>query len=87
MVHNFTGLRARPLVNVYCEGRRVATFGAAPDEVPTFFSTPGGVGAMWRVADVTTRRDATGALACEVDLLRPPWRWTGYDVTYDDPRF
>ena len=87
MVHNFTGLRARPLVNVYCEGRRVATFGAAPDEVPTFFSTPGGVGAMWRVADVTTRRDASGALACDVDLLRPPWRWTGYDVTYDDPRF
>ncbi len=87
MVHNFTGLRARPLVNVYCEGRRIATFGAAPDEVPDFFDAPGGVGAVWRVADVTTRRDAAGGLACDVELLRPPWRWTGYDVTYGDPRF
>jgi hypothetical protein len=87
MVHNFTGLPARPLVNVYCDGRRLATFGAAPDEVPAFADAPGDVGAMWRVADVTTHRGAEGALRCEVEGLHAPWHWTGYDVSYDDARF
>ena len=36
MVQNFSGTRARPLVNVYCAGRRVATLGAPPDEGPPF---------------------------------------------------
>jgi hypothetical protein len=89
MVENFSGRLSRPLVNVYCGGRRVATFGAAPDTVPAFSGTNGavGVGAMWRVADVTTHVDGSGETTCEVELVRPPSGGAGYDVTYDDPRF
>ena len=89
MVQNWTGTIARPLVNVYCSGRRVATYGAPPDEVPRFRGTAGdrSVGAMWRVADVTTRLDAAGNVTCDVDQVHPPGRTTGYDVTYDNPRF
>jgi hypothetical protein len=87
MVHNFTGTVARPLVNVYCDGRRVATYGEAPDLVARFAGdTNPRVGAMWRVADVTTRvRD--GATACEVTALHPPGMTRGYNVTYNDPRY
>ncbi len=89
MIESFTGGTTRPLVNVYCAGRRVATFGAPPDEVPRFSGTSGhdGLGAMWRVADVTTRLAPDGSLTCEVDGLHPPGSSTGYDVTYGDPRY
>jgi hypothetical protein len=90
MIQNWTGLRARPVVNVYCDGRRVATYGAEPDVVPRFEGPSGdtSIGAMWRVVDVTTRVDAaTGALACDAVGLHPPGSTTGYDVTRDDARF
>jgi len=90
MVQNWSGVHARPLVNVYCGGRRVAMFGAAPDEVPRFRGRRGdeGLGAMWRVADVTTHVDATtGSTTCDATLLHPPGATAGYDVTYDDPRY
>ena len=47
-----------------------------------------GIGAMWRVVDVTTHVDAaTGALTCDAEALHPPGATTGYDVTRDDPRY
>jgi hypothetical protein len=90
MVQNFTGTRARPLVNVYCAGRRMATLGAPPDEVPRFEaarSGPSDIGAMWRVADVLTRVDATGVTSCIVTPLHPPGATRGYWVTVRDPQF
>jgi hypothetical protein len=89
MIENWTGLVAHPVVNVYCDGRRIATYGAEPDTVPRFEGRVGSdsVGAMWRVVDVTTHRDATGALSCEALALHPPGMTSGYDVTRDDPRY
>ena len=88
MVANFTGEDAHPLVNVYCDGRRVATVGAAPDTLANFSGTPGGsgIGALWRVADVTTQV-SQGVTTCAVNVLHPPNSNTGFDVTFDDPRY
>jgi hypothetical protein len=89
MVQNFTGSVARPVVNVYCGGSRVATFGTSPDTVTGFRGVDGytGIGAMWRVADVTTHLDASGETTCDVTLVHPPGTTSGYDVTFDSPRF
>ncbi len=90
MVQNFSGDRARPLVNVYCGGTRIATYGASPDELPRFEGDSGfnSFGAMWRVADVTTFVDAEGdTTGCESVALHPPLEQGGYDVTFDDPRY
>ena len=89
MIENFTGGRTRPLVNVYCGGRRVSTLGAPPDAVPDFSGISGGegLGAMWRVADVTTRVTADGTVTCDVTPLHPPGSSTGYHVTRGDPSF
>jgi hypothetical protein len=89
MIQNFSGTISRqPVVNVYCGGRRVATYGVAPDSVPAFTGTSGysGVGAMWRVADVTTHVVA-GETTCDVEAIHPPGATAGYDVTYNDSRF
>ena len=88
MVANFSGPETHPLVNVYCDGRRTATIGAAPDEVPNFSGTPGssGVGALWRAADVTTHVSGTQT-TCTVNVLHPPGASAGFDVTVDDPRY
>jgi hypothetical protein len=90
MVQNWSGTRARPVVNVYCGGRRIATYGQAPDIVPRFTGRSGAesVGAMWRVADVTVRVDDSGnTTGCDVAALHPPGSTTGYDVTNDDGRY
>ncbi len=88
MVSNFTGLTARPLVNVYCDGRRVATIGAAPDGLSNFSGTSGSaaIGALWRVADVTTHVSGKQT-TCTVNVLHPPGANSGFDVTFDDPRY
>ena len=89
MVQNFTGAVSRPVVNVYCDGRRIATYGAAPDPVVGFMGPTGyeSFGALWRVADVTTSIDATGMLRCTSTLLHLPGRDEGYNVTVRDNRF
>jgi hypothetical protein len=90
MIQNFTGTVSRPLVNVYCAGRREATLGAPPDEVPRFEAARRGntdIGAMWRVADVRTRVDAMGRTSCIVSPLHPPGTTRGYWVTVRDPQF
>ena len=88
MVANFSGTEAHPLVNVYCDGRRAATIGAAPDAL-TGFSGPSGsvsIGALWRVADVTTHVSGTRT-TCSVAVVHPPGASTGFDVTVDNPRY
>ena len=89
MVQNWTGTIARPVVNVYCGGRRVASYGVAPDTVPAFMGVSGnaGIGAMWRVADVVTHVDASGTTTCDVTPVHRPGTTSGYDVTNDMPRF
>ncbi|MBI2897254.1 MAG: hypothetical protein HYY06_27095 [Deltaproteobacteria bacterium] len=90
MVQNFSGELAHPLVNVYCAGQRVATYGAPPDEVEDFEGATGydGIGAMWRVADVTTFViPEDGTIDCDVAAVHPPGQGSGYDVTYEDPRY
>lgn len=91
MVQNFTGGLTRPVVNVYCGGRRVATFGAAPDELTSFRGPDGNgsIGAMWRVADVTVRVDpATGeTIGCDVQQLHLPGMMSGYHLTLRDPSY
>lgn len=88
MVQNFTGRRARPVVNIYCDGTRLGTYGAAPSIVPDFVERrAGGVGVMWRVVDVTTHVDAGGALSCDLVPLHPRRRPNRYLVTQDDPRY
>ena len=88
MVQNFTGTMAHPVVNIYCDGARVATYGAAPDELTSFSGVSGysGIGAMWRVVDVTTHV-AAGVTTCDVSPVHPPGMSAGYDVTNDDARF
>jgi len=88
MVANFTGALAHPLVNVYCDGRRAATVGAAPDALTNFSGTSGAstVGALWRVADVTTHVSGKQT-TCTVKVLHPPGASSGFDVTNDDPRY
>lgn len=87
MVQNFTGLSANPIVNVYCGGQRVATYGAQPSVVTGFTGTSRGanVGAMWRVADVTTRVSANGNVTCDSVPLQDPNG--GYRLTFDDPSY
>lgn len=90
MVQNYTGTRARPVVNVYCGGRRVATFGQAPDIVPRFTGPDGNtsIGAMWRVADVRVTVNAAGETTdCDVTQLHPDGATGGYRVTVDDPSY
>lgn len=85
MVMNWSGGTCEPLVNIYCDGRRVATYGAPPDIVPGFEGIPGtdGIGAMWRVVDVTTHVDAAGEVTCDVTQLHGD-DGTGYHVTWRD---
>ena len=88
MVANFTGTTAHPLINVYCDGRRTATIGAAPDQLDNF-SGPGGseaIGALWRVADVTTRVSGNQT-TCTVNVLHAPGAGTSFDVTVNDARY
>ncbi len=86
MVQNWTGMTAHPVVNVYCDGRRIATYGAAPDTVPAFQGRDGSqsAGAMWRVTDITTHVAPDGTLTCDSQLLHPAGRPTAYFVTNDD---
>jgi hypothetical protein len=85
----------RPLVNVYCGGRLVATYGQAPNTLgpcpgPTCFDRGSGwnAGQMWRVADVTAQVDAQGTTTgCSVQALHPPGTTSGYYVTTNDTNY
>ncbi len=81
MVHYWGGsIETHPLVNIYCGGRPVATYGAAPDLVPGFVNNGNEI---WRVADVTTH--VTGDQTdCDVEQLHPSGMDTGYNLGPDN---
>jgi hypothetical protein len=86
-VHYYGGnVATHPLVNVYCGGVLVATYGAAPDVVPGF--TVGGAdtfGPFWQVVDVTPTVDAMGVTtSCALAPLHPAGGTTGYKVICPD---
>ncbi len=89
MVQNFSQLPSSPVVNVYCGGRRVSTYGLSPDGVEGFESSVpmSDLGAVWRVADIVTHVDAEGDVSCDVTRVRRPDGMGGYDVTVQDARF
>jgi hypothetical protein len=87
MVQNFTGSVTHPLVNVYCSGRRVATYGAPPDAFPFTGDVAPALGAMWRVADVTTHFDTAGNTTCTVTQIHPPGTASGYWITQNSARY
>ena len=87
MVHHYSGnITTHPLVNIYCGGTLLGTYGQAPDLVPGF--TMGGSfggGPMWRVVDITTHVDASGVTTdCTLTPLHPPGMISGYWVTNGD---
>jgi hypothetical protein len=88
MLHYYSGgtIQAHPMVNVYCGGYLLGSYGAAPDLI-TNFDTSGGFGAgdMWRVVDVQTLVDGAGVTTgCNLTPLHPPGQTTGYWVTTND---
>ncbi len=94
MVHYYSGSGAvHPLVNIYCNGNLLGTYGQAPDQL-TNFTTSGGFGGgnMWRVVDVTTMVGTTDAngdgfvdtTGCTLNGLHPPGMTSGYWVTTGD---
>jgi hypothetical protein len=90
MVQNWSGTLAHPLINVYCSGRRVATYGQPPDQLTDYQGAGGdqNYGAMWRVADVRVHVDATGrTTGCDVTALHPRGATRGYFVTQNDPSY
>ncbi len=88
MVHYYSGSgEAHPLVNIYCDGYRIATFGQAPSVVTGFDRSMWDCGgATWRVADVTTHVQG-GQTSCDVTALHPDGQNAGYRVLYDDTSY
>ena len=90
MVHYYGGSgTTHPMVNVYCGGHLLGTYGAAPDLVTTF-TAPGGFarGPMWRVVDATTMVDASGnTTGCTLTPLHPPGSTSGYYVTNNNTTY
>lgn len=90
MVHfygpNGSGPTTHPMVNVYCGGTLLGTYGAAPDLVTGFNAGGGfGEGPMWRVVDAQTVVDGSGTTTgCNLTPLHPPGTSDGYWVTNDD---
>jgi hypothetical protein len=100
LVHYFAtsrdAIEEHPLVNIYCGGVLLATFGQAPDTLGSLndpgstFNSPGGwaQGSMWRVADVTAQVDELGnTTGCQIQALHPPGSSSGYWVTVDDTSY
>ncbi|MBK9031452.1 MAG: putative metal-binding motif-containing protein [Myxococcales bacterium] len=86
MAHYYSGTGvASPLVNVYCGGRLLGTYGAAPDVVTAFDQSGGfGAGDMWRVVDATPTVVGGVTTGCTLTPLHPPGMTTGYWVTTND---
>ncbi len=87
MLHYYGGFAvSHPMINVYCGGNLLGTYGAAPDLVGGFTSGSGyAAGQMWRVVDAQVMVDATGTTTgCTLTALHPPGMATGYWVTTND---
>jgi hypothetical protein len=63
-----------PIVNIYCNGSRVGTYGQVPDQLQNFEGAGGFEGGpIWRVVDVLTHVDATGTTTgCDLTPLHNP---------------
>jgi hypothetical protein len=84
MVHFFGGnnVETHPMVNVYCGGNLLATYGADPDTVSGFNTAAGfALGQVWRVVDVTTQVSGGVTTGCTFDPLHPSGSTSGYWVT------
>jgi hypothetical protein len=82
MVHYYSGggAEARPLVNIYCDGHRVATYGQAPNQVSGFTSSGSSCGGhTWRVADIATTVSG-GVTTCNVSAIHPPGQSSGFYI-------
>jgi hypothetical protein len=79
-----------PIVNIYCGGNLLATYGQAPNPL-TGFNTGAGdpaKGLMWRVADVAPMVDASGnTTGCTVTAIHPPATTSGYYVTNNNTAY
>jgi hypothetical protein len=87
MVHYFGGgVPTHPMINVYCGGHLLGTYGAAPDLVQGFNQGGDfGMGPMWRVVDVTPQVDGSGnTTGCNLTALHPPGTSSGYFITNND---
>ncbi len=89
MVHYYSGSGTEhPLVNIYCDGYRVGTYGQLPNQV-TGFNSSGGYGCQgntWRVVDVETLVSG-GVTTCNLTALHPPGQTSGYDVRNNDTSY
>lgn len=87
-VHYYTGsTEEHPIVNVYCNGNLLATYGQAPNQLSGFNNGQHyNKGLLWRVADVKAMVDAMGTTTgCTVTPLHPPATPTmGFWVTNND---
>ncbi len=88
-VHYFNGgAVTHPIVNIYCGGNRLGTFGQIPDQLQNFEEGhPQVNGPIWRVVDVTTHVDTmTGeTTGCDLVPLTLPSDPTEPFVTCPEP--
>jgi hypothetical protein len=87
MVHFYGGssITVHPMVNIYCGGNILATYGADPDFVQNF-NKPGHYGngdggSIWRVVDATTQVTGGVTTGCTLDPHPVGWPSSGYYVT------
>ncbi len=74
-----------PLVNIYCGGHLLGTYGQAPDLVAGMDTASGfGAGKMWRVVDVLTHVSGGVTTGCDLTPIHPPGTLAGYYVTNND---
>lgn len=88
MVHYYSGFGTEhPLINIYCDGYRVGTYGQAPNQVTGFSSSSSGCqGNTWRVVDVETLVSG-GVTTCNLTALHPGGQPTGFDVRNNDTSY
>jgi len=86
MVHYYGGsVETHPLVNIYCGGHLLGTYGQAPDQLAGFNHGEGeSSGLMWRVVDVTTHVTGADTTGCDLTALHPPGVPGGFYVTNDN---
>jgi hypothetical protein len=93
MVHYYSNgfnVEEHPIVNIYCGGNLLATYGQAPNQLSGFKTGAGDPtkGQMWRVADVAPMVDATGlTTGCTITAIHPPSTTSGFYITTNDTTY
>jgi len=86
LVHYYSGYKlTHPVVNVYCQGELLGTYGVAPQLQGFNHGDGQASGQMWRVVDVTTHYD-NDITECDLVPLTDP-SGSGYWLTEDDVTF